>query len=230
VALIVGNSTYRAVPVLRNPLNDADLAAKAIRDAGFSDVTVVKDVDRSALSDALKDFTKKADEADWAVIYFAGHGIEVAGENFLIPVDATLKDARDVEDEAISLERVLLSVEGASELRLIVLDACRDNPFTRQMQLGGLSRSVGRGLAQVEPTGGTLVVYAAKAGTTASDGDGTNSPFALAFAKRVVQPGIEINKVFRFVTQDVMVATDNSQQPFVYGSLPPEDFYFVSPN
>ena len=229
VALVIGNSTYRSVPFLPNPSNDADLTASALRSTGFSDVTVVKDLDRDSLADALKIFQRKADDADWAVIYYAGHGIEVDGDNFLIPVDAALKDARDIEDEAISLDRLLRSIEGADKLRLVVLDACRDNPFEQQMQVAGLTRSIGRGLARVEPTGATLVVYAAKEGTTSIDGDGANSSFAVSFAKRVIQPGIEINKVFRFVRDDVMQATENVQQPFVYGSLPPDDFFFVPP-
>jgi len=123
VVLVIGNSTYQFVPFLPNPSNDAELAANAFRTAGFSDVTIVKDLDRDGLTGALKAFQRKADDADWAVIYYAGHGIEVDGDNFLIPVDAALKDARDIEDEAISLDRLLRSIEGADKLRLVVLDA-----------------------------------------------------------------------------------------------------------
>lgn len=229
IALVIGNSDYRSVPVLPNPSNDAELTANALRTAGFNEVTVAMNLDRSALTAALKAFARKADNADWAVIYFAGHGIETQGKNFLIPVDAALRDARDIEDEAVSLDRVLSSIEGAKKLRLVVLDACRNNPFSQRMNVSGLTRSVGRGLARVEPDGATLVAFAAKAGTTAEDGDGANSPFASSFAKRLTQSGVEINKVFRFVRQDVMQLTENRQQPFVYGSLPPDDLYFVPP-
>jgi uncharacterized caspase-like protein len=110
-----------------------------------------------------------------------------------------------------------------------VLDACRNNPFAAQMKMTVANRSIGRGLSPVEPTGATLVVYAAKGGTSAEDGEGDDSPFALSFAKRIVEPGVEINKTLRFLRQDVLRKTGNHQEPFVYGSLPPDDFYFVPP-
>jgi uncharacterized caspase-like protein len=108
-----------------------------------------------------------------------------------------------------------------------VLDACRNNPFAPQMKLSGARRSIARGLSRVEPVGATLVVYAAKEGTTAQDGDGADSPFAVSFARRLKQPGVEINMALRFVRQDVLDQTGNQQEPFVYGSLPPTNFYFV---
>lgn len=225
VALVIGNSAYRNVGLLPNPAGDADLVAAALRENGI-DVAVVRNLDRAGMVGALQDFADKADAADWAVIYYAGHGIEVNGTNYLIPVDARLRSDRDVADEAVTLQRLLGAIEGARKLRLVVLDACRDNPFAAQMRMASTSRSVSRGLARVEPDNATLVVYAAKEGTTAADGSGVNSPFAASFAKRIVQPGVEINKVFRFVRQDVMTATAKRQEPFVYGSLPPEDFYF----
>jgi uncharacterized caspase-like protein len=178
---------------------------------------------------ALKAFTRKANAADWAVIYYAGHGLEVGGTNYLIPVDAKLETDLDVSDEAISLERMMSAIQGARRLKLVVLDACRNNPFAKQMKVTVANRSIGRGLAPAEPTGATLVAYAAKEGTTAQDGDSGDSPFALSFAKRVVEPGVEINIVFRYVRKDVLESTNNEQEPFVYGSLPPDNFYFVAP-
>jgi uncharacterized caspase-like protein len=154
--------------------------------------------------------------------------MEVAGVNYLIPVDAKLETDRDVVDETVSLDQLQSKIEGAHKLRLIVLDACRNNPFAAQMKMTVANRSIGRGLSPVEPLGATLVVYAAKGGTSAEDGGGDDSPFALSFAKRIVEPGVEINKTFRFVRQDVL-RTTGTQEPFVYGSLPPEDFYFVPP-
>ena len=229
VALVIGNSAYRSVGLLSNPARDAELVGAALRRTGVEDVTVVHDLDRDGMIATLKAFAQKADAADWAVIYYAGHGIEVGGLNYLVPVDARLESDRDVPDEAISLERILSSIEGAHKLRLVVLDACRNNPFAQQMKRTSASRAIGRGLARVEPTGATLVVYAAKEGTTAADGDSGNSPFAVSFANRVVESGVEINKTFRFVRQDVLAATGNGQEPFVYGSLPPVDFFFVPP-
>ena len=229
VALVIGNSAYRSVSLLPNPSRDAELVGAALRRTGVEDVTVAHDLDRDGMIATLKAFAQKADAADWAVIYYAGHGIEVGGSNYLVPVDARLESDRDVPDEAVSLDRILSSIEGAHKLRLVVLDACRNNPFAQQMKRTNASRAIGRGLARVEPTGATLVVYAAKEGTTAADGDSGNSPFAVSFANRVVESGVEINKTFRFVRQDVLAATGNGQEPFVYGSLPPVDFFFVPP-
>jgi Caspase domain len=228
VALVIGNSAYRAVGLLPNPTKDAELVGAAFRQAGI-EVTVAHDLDREGMIAALKAFTRKANAADWAVIYYAGHGLEVGGTNYLIPVDAKLETDLDVSDEAISLERMMSAIQGARRLKLVVLDACRNNPFARQMKVTVANRSIGRGLAPAEPTGATLVAYAAKEGTTAQDGDSGDSPFASSFAKRVVEPGVEINIVFRYVRKDVLESTNNEQEPFVYGSLPPDNFYFVAP-
>jgi tetratricopeptide (TPR) repeat protein len=227
VALVIGNSAYRTVAALPNAVADADLTAKALRAAGFAEVTVVKDLDRESLIAALRDFRSRTDEADWAVVYYAGHGIEVAGQNFLIPIDAALKDQRDVEDEAVNLNRVLASVEGARKLRLVALDACRDNPFVARMTVTGGTRSIGRGLARVEPEGATVVLFAAKEGTTAADGDDGNSPFAQAFATRIVEPGVEISLALRRLSDDVYKNTEQKQEPVQYGRLPVEELYFV---
>jgi hypothetical protein len=228
VALVIGNSAYRAVQHLPNPSRDAELIGTALRSAGIEDVAVVHDLDRESTVAALKAFARKADAADWAIVYYAGHGIEIGGTNYLIPIDAKLETDRDVPFEAISLDQVQNAIEGAHKLRLIVLDACRNNPFAAQMRVTVANRSIGRGLSPVEPSSATLVVYAAKGGTSAEDGEGGDSPFALSFAKRIVEPGVEINKTLRFVRQDVLRTTGN-QEPFVYGSLPPDDFYFVPP-
>jgi WD40 repeat protein len=228
VALVIGNSAYRAVPHLPNSSRDADLIGTALRSTGIKDVTVFHDLDREGMVAALRAFARKADAADWAIIYYAGHGIEIGGANYLIPVDAKLETDRDVPDEAVSLEQLESRIEGAHKLRLIVLDACRNNPFAAQMKMTVANRSIGRGLSPVEPLGATLVVYAAKGGTSAEDGAGDDSPFALAFAKRIIEPGVEINMTFRYVRQDVLQTT-GKQEPFVYGSLPPENFYFVPP-
>jgi uncharacterized caspase-like protein len=190
-------------------------------------VTVEIDTTRDKLVAALRTFADEADRADWAMIYYAGHGIEVGGLNYLVPVDARLKTDRDVQDETIPLDRVLSAIEGAKKLRMVVLDACRDNPFIAQMRRTITTRSIGRGLARVEPEGGTLVAYAAKHGQVALDGAGQNSPFVTALARRLGTPNLEINKLFRLVRDDVLAATGRRQEPFVYGSLPGEDFFFV---
>ena len=169
----------------------------------------------------------KPNSADWAVVYYAGHGIEIGGTNYLVPTDAHLRSDVDADDEAIPLNHVLDSVSGAKKLKLVVLDACRDNPFLRTMKRSIALRSVNRGLASIRPEGGVLVVYAAEDGQVAEDGDGKHSPFSEAFVRRLAEPGVEINKLFRLVTADVMTATGNRQRPYQYGSLPgAEDLYF----
>jgi Flp pilus assembly protein TadD len=229
VALVIGNGHYANVGTLPNPRQDAALVADALKKSGFTSVTLLDDLGRDAFVSAIKTFQDQADKADWAAIYYAGHGVEMDGTNYLIPVDAKLKNDRDVPDETIPLDRVMSAISGAHKLRLVVLDACRNNPFASQMKLSGARRSIARGLSRVEPVGATLVVYAAKEGTTAQDGDGADSPFAASFARRLEQPGVEINMALRFVRQDVLDQTGNQQEPFVYGSLPPTNFYFVPP-
>jgi uncharacterized caspase-like protein len=164
-------------------------------------------------------------------VYYAGHGMEVGGINYLIPTDTKIAVDRDIGFEAVPLEQVLNAAERARKLRLVILDACRDNPFANQMKrtLTVASRSVSRGLAAVEPEAGTLVVYAAKDGETALDGDGINSPFASAFVKNLPTPGLEVRRLFDFVRDDVMEATSRKQKPFSYGSISGrQDFYFVA--
>jgi uncharacterized caspase-like protein len=213
---------------LPNPVSDAQLVGDALRNAGV-EVTVAQDLDRAGMVTTLRTFARKADNSDWAVIYYAGHGMEMDGKNYLIPVDATLETDRDIPDETLSLDRVLSAVSGARQLKLVILDACRNNPFAQQMKVTVASRAMQRGLSRVEPVNATLVVYSAKEGTTADDGDGANSVFAASISKRILEPGVEINKVFRLVTRDVLTETGNRQQPFVYGSLPPDDFILVPP-
>lgn len=229
VALVIGNSGYRTVPTLPNARRDADAIADALRGVGFQSVTLEGDLTKDKMAEALRRFAHEAETADWAVIYYAGHGIEVAGTNYLIPVDARFESDRDVQYEAVPLDQALAAVEGAHKLRVILLDACRENPFARQMRRTVASRSIGRGLARIEPDGGTLVAYAAKHGEVALDGDGANSPFVTALVRRLATPGLEINKLFRLVRDDVLAATDRRQEPFVYGSLPGEDFFFSPP-
>jgi tetratricopeptide (TPR) repeat protein len=229
IALVIGNSAYSAVPALSNPRSDAELVSRVLRSTGFATVKLLSDLGRERFVEALQAFAREARLADWAVIYFAGHGIEIDGINYLVPIDARLETDRDVKFETISLDQVLAAVEGAHKLRLVMLDACRNNPFIPRMRATTATRAVSRGLAPTEPATGTLVVYAAKHGQTALDGLAGNSPFVAALAKNLPTPGIEINKLFRLVRDDVMAATDGRQEPFTYGSLPGrEDFYFVS--
>ena len=228
VAFVVGNSSYKNVTPLPNPVNDAAAMAQMFRKAGFDVVESRHDLTNNDMRRALRDFTDKAVDADVAVVYYAGHGIEVEGVNYLVPVDAVLERDTDAYDEAIALDRILQAIEPAKQLRLVILDACRDNPFGKTMKRTVASRSLGRGLARVEPTGAnTLIAYAAKGGSTAADGNSTNSPFTTALLKYLGQPGLELGKAFRLVRDQVMTATDNRQEPFVYGSLGGNDVALV---
>src|SRR5450631_1350726 len=227
VALVIGNSAYQTVGGLPNTTNDARAIAEVLRADGFTSVRIILDMTRASMIAFLNDFQREADTSDWAVVYYAGHGMEVSGANYLVPIDAKLGDDRDIQDEAVSVDRILSAVENAKKLRLVMLDACRDNPFLKRMHRSIATRSISRGLAAIEPTGATLIVFAAKDGETAEDGTGGHSPFAASLIKRLQQPTIEINKLFRLVTSDVLKATGNQQRPFVYGSLPgEEDYYF----
>jgi invasion protein IalB len=229
VALVIGNSAYASVGSLANPQLDASAIANVLRRVGFQSVRLEYDLGREKLINALRSFAREADSADWALVYFAGHGMEINGTNYVIPVDAKLEVDRDVDYEAVSLNQIMGTVEGARKLRLILLDACRDNPFVRSMRRTLGTRSVGRGLARVEPEGGMVVAYAAKHGEVALDGtSGSNSPFVTALLRHLPTPGMEINKVFRLVRDDVLASTGRKQEPFVYGSLPGEDFFFVA--
>jgi uncharacterized caspase-like protein len=244
VALVIGNSGYKSVPALTNPEHDATAVAASLRAVGFDTVTLETNDTHEKLVDALRAFAAVADGADWAMVYYAGHGLEMNGINYLVPVDAKLATDRDVQFEAIPFDQVMAAVDGAKKLKLVLLDACRDNPFAPQMRhtapaeavaapapTAGAAvgtRSIGRGLAEVKVTGATLVVFAAKQGQVALDGDGGDSPFAVAVVQRLATPGVEINKLFRLVRDDVMEATAGRQEPYTYGSLPgSEDFYFV---
>lgn len=227
VALIIANSAYEHVPRLKNPAADAALIGDSLRGAGYA-VFEAKDATRSAFIRALQNFRERADTSSVAIVYYAGHGMESAGKNWLIPIDATLRDERDLPVEAVELDdTVLATLEGAKGLRIVVLDACRDNPFSRSMRrIAGGTRSLSRGLAEVEVSD-TLVVYAAKAGFTAADGEGANSPFAISLARRIPEPGVDVSILFRRVRDDVLRATGNKQEPYQYGSLRGEALFIV---
>ncbi|MEM8685712.1 MAG: caspase family protein [Pseudomonadota bacterium] len=228
IALVIGNSVYKHVPRLANPVNDAQDIATALKRLGF-DVRKKTDLDYGGLRRALRDFSRQAARAEFAVVYYAGHGMEVNKHNYVIPVDAELKSDLDIEYEAVPLDLMMNAVEGASKLKLVLLDSCRNNPFAASMKVTSGKRSIGRGLARVEPEVGTLVSFAAKEGTTADDGDGRNSPYTTALLKYLEEPGLEVQFLFRKVRDAVMASTNKRQQPFTYGSLPGQKIYLTAP-
>jgi hypothetical protein len=220
VALVIGNSAYQNVAPLANPTNDSEAISATLREIGFDVVELKHDLKVAAMRRALRDFSDNVRDADIAIVYYAGHGIEMNGDNYLIPVDAVLERDIDAFDEAIPLERVLRVIEPAKLLRLVILDACRDNPFGRTMKRTIASRGMWRGLAKVDPEiPNTLIAFAAKAGSIALDGDTKYSPYTTALVKYLPKPGLDLRKAFGYVRDDVMKATSNKQEPFIYGSL-----------
>jgi tetratricopeptide (TPR) repeat protein len=229
VALVIGNGAYKNVPQLANPPRDAKLIADSLRAVGFQEVTLANDLTRDGFFDTLRAFARDAEKADWAVMYYAGHGLEIGGVNYLVPVDARLAVDKDAETEAVALEQAIAAVGAARKLHLVMLDACRDNPFAPAMQRTIALKLVDKGLSDIEPSAGFMVVYAAKHGETALDGEGVDSPFATAVARDVKEPHVEVRKLFDIIRDDVWNSTRHEQQPFIYGSPPGrEDFYFVA--
>jgi len=227
-ALVIGNGAYRHVTPLLNPQNDANDIAASLGRLNFS-VDKVIDGTFDDMRRALLQFSRKSAGADIAVIFYSGHGMEINGENWLIPVDAELQSDRDAENEAIALKSLMLQAANGSRLGLVILDACRNNPFAAKMERGVRHRSVDRGLVRVEPSDNVLVAYAAREGTVASDGAGEHSPFTAALLNNLETPGLEILFLFRAVRDEVMAATKHEQQPFVYGSLSKQAVYLKEP-
>ncbi len=217
VALVIGNAAYGHTSGLTNPINDARAMAKLFAEAGFSTVEAKTDLGINAFRRALADFEVVSRDADMAIVYYSGHGLEFRGQNYLVPIDATMERDVDVKDETVPLDRVLEAVAGAKRLKLIILDSCRTDPFKGASS----TKSMTRGLAAIEPSDSNeLIAYAAKAGTVAADGDpGGNSPYTAALLKRLTTPGLDVELALRRVRDDVMSATHREQEPFLYGSL-----------
>jgi hypothetical protein len=227
VALVIGNSAYKNAPFLPNPINDATDVSASLQRLGYT-VKTLTNANYDDMRRALIDFGRQARGVDLAVIFFAGHGIQMGGENWLIPSDAQLATDLDVANEAISLQAVTRAVSTTTELGLVILDSCRINPFLSKMQSTNVSRAVERGFSRVEPSDNVLVAYSARDGTTARDGVGRNSPFTQSLLKNIETPGLEVRFLFASVRDDVMIATSREQQPFVYGSLS-KNLVYLSP-
>ena len=230
VALVVGNSSYAHIGRLPNPENDAVDLAAALRRIGF-EVTTELDADRVELTEALRAFTRRSAGADVSLVFYAGHGLEMDGVNYLVPVDARLERDVDVRYETVTLDDLLVSTVGA-RLRLVILDACRNNPLARSMQRTVAIRSVSGGsFGQLDEDllgDETLVAYAAAAGTTAADGTGRNSPYTSASLAHLDEP-LEILTLFRRVRARVLEATNGEQRPHEYQSLLREHYLSGAP-
>ena len=229
VAFVVGIGAYQNAPRLANPVNDARAVGEALRRLNFT-VDEIYDADFRQLSRALREFGIKAQQADVAIIYYAGHGVQVGRENYLLPADAQLQRERDLVYEALSLDLFLGEIAQAQKLGIILLDACRNNPFVDRLTRSVTISSRGpasAGLARVDNVPrNTLVAMATKADQTADDGNGSHSPFAEALLKNLQTPGLELSLFFRSVRDSVLQATNNQQEPFIFSSLGAEPFYF----
>lgn len=227
-ALVIGNSDYSALPALPNAVNDAERVTEVLRQANF-EVTVGKDLDKRGLEKSVRAFLQTLNDGDVALFYYSGHAVQVAGENFILPVDASLKSAYDLEVEAYGVTSLLDYMRAASGMQILVLDACRDNPFRNQQYLLG-DRKVDagdKGLASIAPRQGALIVYSTAPNEVAYDGTGNVSPFAGAFADRMLSPDREVREVLTTVRNDVIQQTGGRQVPWDVSSLTSQ-FYFVS--
>lgn len=215
-ALVIGNSQYRNVSSLANPARDVTAVSSLLKDAGF-EVTAATDLDKTSMSRAIRFFTNQvAGKPDntVALIYYAGHGLQVDGENFLIPVDATIGREADVPLEAMRLDDLMSMMDSVrSKTRIVILDACRDNPFA------DIAKTAPRGLALVNAPAGTLVAYSTSPGATAEDGSGSNSPFAQALITSAKEPGLPIESALKNVRLAVHGATDGRQTPWEVSAL-----------
>ena len=217
VALVIGNSAYHNVLQLPNPARDAQAVAKMFKDAGFDSVDLQLNVGNLDFKRTIRRFEATAEKADIAVIYYAGHGLEIGGTNFLIPVDARLANGHDADDEAIPLARLVASANEAKTLRLVILDACCENPLVRTMERDSKAsiRALNAVLGFGTPTPtGTLIAFAAKAGSRGSHG-----LFTAAILKNLTVPGLDIRLALGRVRNEVMKETGNQQEPFINGSL-----------
>lgn len=225
LALVIGNNAYEGLERLKNPANDARLLARALRDAGF-DVVERTDADEKTMKQAIQELGRRIEQAGRdtvSLFYYAGHGVQVNGINYLVPIKARLQRQGDVEIEAVDAELVLRQMEEAgSRVNIVILDACRNNPLPRGL------RSLTRGLASVQAPQGSLIAYSTAPGSVSVDGEGDNSPYTQALAKALGQPGLAAEEVFRQVRVRVLDATRGQQVPWESSSLT-SAFYFRAP-
>src|SRR5262245_23324709 len=229
VALVIGNSAYRFAPELRNPRNDAADIAALLRRFGFR-VFEGLDLDKSAFDSTIRAFADALVGVDNAVLFYAGHGLQVSEQNYLVPVDAKLATPTDLDFEVVRLDVVQRAMERSAKANVLFIDACRDNPMARTLAnaMGTRSSEVGRGLAGSTSSLGTLISFSTQPGNVALDGEGRNSPFAAALKQHIVSPGDDLSTILINVRNDVVRATAAQQIPWEHSSLWAR-FYFSPP-
>jgi len=227
IALVVGNSAYQNVPRLDNPRNDATLMADTLSSLGFTLIggRAQLDLDKAALDTGVQNFGRQIQGADVALFYYAGHGVQVSGSNYLVPVGANPTREADVDFQMVDINLVLRQMQGSgTRLNMVILDACRNNPFG----VRGL-RATDGGLAQMRAPEGTLISYATQPGSIALDGSDGHSPYTSALARTIKQAGLDLFQTFNQVGLAVKRETGGSQQPWVSSSPIDGTFYFVAP-
>jgi hypothetical protein len=220
IALVIGNSGYQNAPELKNPRHDAADVAAALRGLGF-EVFEGFDLDKRSMERVVRQFGVKLSGADLAVFFYAGHGIAIGQQNYLVPVDARLAGEGDVDFEVLPLALVLKQMEREAKTSIVLLDACRDNPLTRNLarSMGTRSSSIAPGLAEVKTGVGTLIGFSTQPGNVAIDGTGRNSPYTEALLRHLETPGRDVSGVLIAVRNDVLKATAGRQVPWEHTSL-----------
>jgi len=231
VALVLGNSAYVAATPLANPANDASDVGEALKAAGF-EVILGLDLDKRGFDAKVRDFSRLLPQAETSVLFYAGHGLQVSGRNYLVPIDARLETERDLDFETVALDFVLrqMELDREGKTNIVFLDACRDNPLARNLarSMGTRSASVGSGLAQVDTGVGTFIAYSTQPGNVALDGQGRNSPFTAALLDGLKQPGRNLTALMIAVRKQVLTNTNGRQVPWDHSALTGEFYFHVA--
>ena len=229
VALVIGNSEYKHTPRLENPKNDATDMAAMLKKLGFV-VIEGRDLDKASMERTVRDFAEALGGAQVGLFFYAGHGLQVGGQNYLVPIDAKLTTASAIDFEMVRLDLVHRTMERETSTNILIMDACRDNPLARNLAraLGTRSTQIGRGLAAVESGEGTLISFSTQPGNVALDGTGRNSPYAAALVKHIATPGDDLPTILINVRNDVMRETERRQVPWEHSALTAK-FYFIPP-
>jgi len=229
VALVLGNAAYQHEARLKNPTNDAREVALSLHRLGFAEVRERQDLTRTALLDTLRSFGELAATSDWVVVYYSGHGIEVNGINYLIPIDAKLESEAAVEDEAVSLKRLLDLTADARVAKVLILDACRSNAFPNRWARSGAAKGgQSKGFVPIKADGGTLIAFAAEPGSTASDGEGSINPYAEALIRHIAEP-IDIRRMFGLVYDSLVAQPKLRQTPWFHAALSGKELILKQP-